>query len=268
MHPDASQDLASPADGRSQAHRDPTLYLLYHELSPGQSDYKYALSTDSFREHLRFFRNLRSQGISPLHPRITFDDGHVSNFTQALPLLLSFGVAAHFFITAGWTSKKPEFMTWDQLRQLQRSGQQIGAHGWSHTLLTHCSDADLDHELRGSRLTLEDKLGIPVTTLSLPGGRFDRRVLNACKRAGYTQIFTSVPRAEVTADAPLAGRLNLRCDADVAWLEALFAPGSHQLRGFERQYRLKAAAQRILGDGLYGKLWALLNRADPDAHLA
>ena len=36
----------------------------------------------------------------------------------------------------------------------------------------------------------------PSPAMSLPGGRYNRHVLTACQQAGYTQIFTSIPRAE------------------------------------------------------------------------
>ena len=246
----------------------PRLHLLYHELTPGQTSYAYALATDKFNEHLALFRRLHENDDAVLRPEITFDDGHVSNFEHALPLLLAAGCTARFFITAGWTESRPGYMNWDQLRQLHRAGQQIGGHGWSHALLTHCSETELDRELSQTRLTLEDKLGLPITTMSLPGGRFDPRVLEACRRAGYTQVFTSVPRAEASVAAPLVGRLNLRADVTVSWLESLFHPENGALRRLQRVSRVKEAAQRALGDALYARLWALINRPEPGAHLA
>lgn len=241
------------------------IYLLYHEISPTQGKYMYALSRDAFRRHLELFARVRTADSNWLWPEITFDDGHVSNLEYALPLLSEFGIAAHFFITAGWTSERPDYLTWEQLRELQQAGQRIGAHGWSHTLLTHCSDDQLDMELRGARHRLEDKLGTPVTTMSLPGGRMNQRVLEACRRAGYQQVFTSIPRAETSDSAALPGRINLRTDATAEWLEALLRPGSTLLQRMERTHRLKEAAQRALGDRLYAKLWAILNRASSDA---
>lgn len=244
-----------------------SLYLLYHEITAKQGDYGYALTADTFREHLALIRRARTAEDGWLWPEITFDDGHVSNLEQALPILIPFGISAHFFITAGWTSRRPEYMTWQQLAELQRAGQTIGAHGWSHTLLTHCSEKELDTELSSSRQLLEDKLGVAVTTMSLPGGRFNRRVLNACQKAGYTQVFTSIPRAESFPDATPAGRLNLRADASAAWLETVLRPETHLLERLGRTHRLKEAAQRVLGDRMYARLWALLNRPREDAHV-
>ncbi len=268
-HSAAKIENAPPAgEGESVGQYRPALSLLYHELRPLKSGYTYALDTNTFREHLQLFCALRAEGVDRLAPEITFDDGHVSNFEQALPCLQASGLTARFFVTVGWTSVRREYMEWQQIREMVRCGQRIGAHGWSHKLLTHCSDAELATELDTARQVLEDKLGIGITTISLPGGRFDRRVLEACTRAGYRQVFTSVPQVQTSPRAALVGRINLHASVTVPWLQTLFAPGSGELRKLEFRYRLKDAAQRTLGDGLYMKLWALLNKPEAGDHPA
>jgi peptidoglycan/xylan/chitin deacetylase (PgdA/CDA1 family) len=241
------------------------LHLLYHELRPSGSAYSYVVDTDAFDRHLAFYASLQSRPTASLRPAITFDDGHISNYEFALPRLSALGLKAHFFITAGWTETKPGYMGWKELRALHADGQIIGGHGWSHTLLTHCDPAQLDHELRTTRLTLEDKLGAAVTTMSLPGGRYNSQVMAACRKAGYTQIFTSVPQAETVPLGETVGRLNIRGDMTEAWIEGLFDADSVALAKLGRQYRIKETAKRWMGDKLYAKLWSLLNREEPEA---
>jgi peptidoglycan/xylan/chitin deacetylase (PgdA/CDA1 family) len=242
------------------------LYLLYHELRTTRSDYSYVLKTSQFEKQVDLFLKLRAKRPPGLYPEITFDDGHISNFELALPILQSRAVKAWFFITAGWTGTKPGYMGWQELRALQKAGQEIGAHGWSHTLLTHCDQSQLHKELVEARLTLEDKLGAAITTMSLPGGRSNHRVLNACQEAGYTKIFTSTPKAEPQPEAATVGRLNIRGDMTLEWLTSLFQTESGVLDGLRRQHQIKATAKTLLGDRIYGKIWALLNRHEPDAH--
>ena len=243
-----------------------SLFLLYHELRPMRSSYTYTLTCAEFTRHLTLFAGLRSDSrIDTLLPAITFDDGHVSNFNYALPALTEHGLSAKFFITAGWMGTKPGYMTWDQLRALHAAEQHIGAHGMTHALLTHCSPAELDRELRGARHLLEDGLGAPVTCLSLPGGRYNLKVLQACREAGYTHIFTSQPRAENLPLGELVGRLNIRNDMQAGWIERLLQPASGILASLERAARIKAAAKSLLGNRLYGSLWALLNRHEAEA---
>lgn len=241
------------------------LHFLYHELRPHGCDNSYVIETNEFDKQIDLFLQMRKAESPGLWPEVTFDDGHISNFEYALPILLSRELTARFFITVGWTGKKPGYMGWRELRSLHESGQLIGAHGWSHAFLTHCAPGDLDRELSGARLMLEDKLGTSITTMSLPGGRYNQRVLAACREAGYTQIFTSVPRAERAPSGFMVGRLNVRGDMTLEWIRNVLQPGSRALSSLERQYRIKAVAKTLVGDRLYEKLWALLNRKEPDS---
>jgi len=240
------------------------LHFLYHELRPHGCDSSYVIETNEFDKQIDLFLQMRKAESPGLWPEVTFDDGHISNFEYALPVLQSRGLTARFFITAGWTGKKPDYMGWRELQSLHESGQQIGAHGWSHAFLTHCTHRDLDVELGKAKSVLEDKLGTSITTMSLPGGRFNRRVLAACRKAGYTQVYTSVPRAEYEPLGFTVGRLNVRRDRSLEWIRNMLQPGSRALSNLERQYRIKAVARMVVGDRLYEKLWALLNRKEPD----
>lgn len=214
--------------------------------------------------HVDFYNAILATA-SPVTPVITFDDGHVSDFTFAAPILASHGLKAHFFITVGWTATRPGYMDWSQLRALHEFGHTIGAHGWSHTLLTRCTPARLKIELTRPRLTLEDRLGIAITTMSLPGGRANRRVIAACYDAGYKHVYTSVPRAEPMPYGFTIGRLNICGDMQPSWLSQLFTPSSRLLDRLGRNHRLKVAANSVLGDALYHRIWAMANRHEADA---
>jgi peptidoglycan/xylan/chitin deacetylase (PgdA/CDA1 family) len=238
------------------------LYLLYHELRSSDSSYSYVTAAAMFERQVDLYARLQQEASSRLRPEITFDDGHVSNFELAAPILQARGMTAHFFITVGWTEKKPGYMNWAQLQSLQQAGHTIGAHGWTHTLLTHCSDVELQKELRDARLTLEDKLGTSITTMSLPGGRYNRRVLSACEAAGYSEIYTSIPRSESLPLGTTVGRLNIRGDMQPEWIARLFEPDGKLLDSLGKQYRRKEAAKKLLGDKLYAKLWAIVNRKE------
>ena len=261
-----------------------TLHFLYHELLPAKSGYTYAMDVENFAAQAAFLaESLRAaeqdsnseQDSNPdrrVRPVITFDDGHLSDYEYALPVLTRLNLTARFFITAGWTGERAGFMGWPELRTLHNAGQQIGAHGWSHKLLTHCDRTELQRELGDARKRLEDGLGTAITTMSLPGGRSNQRVLAACQDAGYERVFTSEPKAESEAESKagseterrgaisrLTGRVNLLATSDVALLATLLAPGSNRLAALRRSYRIKRAASALLGDTLYAKVWALAN---------
>jgi peptidoglycan/xylan/chitin deacetylase (PgdA/CDA1 family) len=245
-----------------------SIHLLYHEVRTGASSYTYAIDQAMFERHLDLYARLIASGTTP-QPAITFDDGHVSNIQLAAPSLASRGLAATFFITVGWTGTKNGYMDWSELKALHAAGHNIGAHGWSHKLLTHCSDAELDQELRKARLTLEDGLGAAVSSISLPGGRFDSRVLAACSEAGYDAVFTSIPSLETMPPEQTIGRLNVLGEMQPEWLDQLFTDDGKLVATLGRKQRRKDAVKRLLGDSLYAKLWSIANRqeinADEDA---
>jgi peptidoglycan/xylan/chitin deacetylase (PgdA/CDA1 family) len=243
------------------------LHLIYHELRGPQSAYSYVLETSEFAKQVEMFRSLQHNAGSELRPVITFDDGHISGYESGFPLLEAAGLKAHFFITTGWTNAKVGFMGWSELRALHSAGQHIGAHGWTHTLLTHCDEVQLKRELLDARLLLEDKLGAAVTTMSLPGGRYNQHVLRACLEAGYSRVYSSTPKAETAPLGAVVGRFNIRGDMSVDWIKGLLEPDSATLRSLERKDRLKSMAKSILGDTLYAKLWAMVNRQEADSEL-
>ena len=238
------------------------LYLLYHELRPESSRYSYVMSSERFAQQAALFARLHREPGTSLLPELTFDDGHRSDHQIALPILAQHGITARFFITADWTDQRAGYMTATELRELHRAGQVVGAHGWSHALLTQCAEAQLRSELGDAKSRLEDVLGAVVDTLSLPGGRGNRRVFAACREMGYRQVYTSQPRAEADPAAPRIGRLNLRGDTTLPWIADLLAPDRALLGRLIRGDRLKQAGKHLLGDALYGRLWKTINRAE------
>jgi peptidoglycan/xylan/chitin deacetylase (PgdA/CDA1 family) len=238
------------------------LFFLYHELRAAPSNYSYVTQRDLFEQHVDLFLRARSQSTQTLWPEITFDDGHFSNYEVALPALAARNLTATFFLTVGWMGTRPSYMDWPHIQALHAAGQHIGAHGWSHTLLTHCDNAALEKELKTARLTLEDKLGAPIASMSLPGGRFNQHVLDACKAAGYTHVYTSIPHAEPAILPFLIGRLNLRSNTTVETPTQLLDTSSGALARLERQDKWKSALKRTLGDRLYARLWAAMDSAE------
>ncbi len=246
------------------------LYFLYHELRPEPSRYAYVVSCAEFEEHLRLYARTHEPPVrGRLRPEISFDDGNVSDVRYALPALQRAGLQAHFFITAGWTGSRAGFMSDAELRTLGAASMTVGAHGWSHTLLTACSDAELRVELVDAKSRLEQALGRAVETMSLPGGRCNRRVLRACREAGYTAVFTSEPKPSADGDSAVVGmrtigRLNLRSGTTTAWLEQVLNPETGVLAKQQRSDRVKSLAKSVLGDRLYSMAWALGNRQEAE----
>jgi len=63
----------------------------------------------------------------------------------------------------------------------------------------------------------------------------------------------------------MIGRLNIRGSMNLDYIAKVLRPDSNVLSSLERQYQIKATAQALLGDRLYEKVWALLNKKEPDS---
>ena len=252
--PSASDSLTETS-GRHLAR----LHFLYHSLSETRSNDPCGIDVALFRSHASGLSEVGKSGLPCFWPELTFDDGHISNLRLALPILQAFNLKARFFITVGWTGKERGYLGWADLKALQDSGQEIGAHGWSHTFLTECNDRELRQEVLVPRMMLQEKLGIEITTMSLPGGRYNRRVLAACREAGYSRVYTSLPEAEKPLSF-LVGRVNVHRAMMIENIKALLQPNGNELRNLKHRYRAKQAAKWILSDRLYDRLWWRLQR--------
>ena len=170
---------------------------------PGAAANRYKLTRAEFRAHLDAFRAaglddpVAPEGgfISPaLRPWVlTFDDGGITAFTVIAAELASFGWKGCFFMTTGRIGDG-RFMDKGQIRELRRMGHVIGSHSHTHpdrmSILTH---NELLDEWRRSRGILEDILGEPVLTASVPGGYYTKHVAIAADEAGIKTLFTSEP---------------------------------------------------------------------------
>jgi peptidoglycan/xylan/chitin deacetylase (PgdA/CDA1 family) len=135
---------------------------------------------------------------------ITFDDGYRDVWGKASAVLARLHMpATAYIITNRISGPDPSFLTWGDLRSLERRGIAIGSHTVTHTELTLLDDAQALVELRDSRGTLERHLGHPVQWFAYPAGREDARVVQLVREAGYVLAVTTQPGTTQRADAPL-----------------------------------------------------------------
>ncbi|MGB8129177.1 MAG: polysaccharide deacetylase family protein [Candidatus Angelobacter sp.] len=235
---------------------DRNMVLAYHEVMP-ESHYAYCVTAASFAEQLRLLDCLNK--TQSLDAHITFDDGEQSQFHNAAPLLDKHGFKATYFVTPGLIGTAAKFLGWDDFRALQAAGHSVQSHGWSHKFLTFCSEAELVHELRASKQSLEDNLGSAVEEISVPGGRWDRRVLDACVVAGYRRVYVSNPWVETEISGmKIIGRFMVRRTTTIPELEKIVAKDRTALRKLRLRSQLRGGLVGVLGDSLYHKLWCRL----------
>jgi peptidoglycan/xylan/chitin deacetylase (PgdA/CDA1 family) len=141
---------------------------------------------------------------------ITIDDGYVSGYSEAWPILKKFGYPFTMFVYTNYIGTGGKSISSQQLVEMRDAGVEIGSHTVSHDRLTakKCrTEADyeawLANELQGSKEMLESRIGGKVRTLAYPYGLSNEQVKAAGVKAGYEAQFTvNGIKTLVSAPAP------------------------------------------------------------------
>lgn len=178
----------SPRQGSSRGW---PLVLYFHHVHPTLKHYT-ALDVDDFSYALETVLRMYGPSLDPgllsksldqlqlkrPHVLITFDDGYRDNLEYALPILADFGVKALFFVITGRIGqvhdmeRNPwkEYLSWDELRDMQKEGHVIGAHTVSHPKLGTLSDLDVQQEMGDSISEIGNQLGVSPVHFAYPYG--------------------------------------------------------------------------------------------------
>lgn len=132
----------------------------------------------------------RGEALPPKPLLITFDDGYADNYVNAYPILKKYGFTATVFVVTDYLSRYPNYMTWDQAREMKQNGFTIASHTMSHQSLTQLSDKQIAAELAGSREALDYQMGKQPQYFAYPTGAYDLRVAKLVEDAGYEAAFT------------------------------------------------------------------------------
>lgn len=119
---------------------------------------------------------------------ITLDDGYEDNFTEAWPILKSYGYIATIFTPTGLVNN-PDYFSWSQMSEM-KGNIYFANHTWSH------------HSSSGSKEVLEKELDIADKQLSehgfnedkvfaYPYGKSSENDKIALKKYGYKLAFTT-----------------------------------------------------------------------------
>ena len=119
---------------------------------------------------------------------ISFDDGNVNQYTNALPLLKKYNFKATFFIFTSPIGRSKNYLSWEQVKELADSGLEIGSHGKYHRILTKINSQELSQEIVGSKEIIEKNLGKEINIFSFPFGAYNEKIIELIKEAGYQAV--------------------------------------------------------------------------------
>ena len=206
-------------DGVLRTARIPILMYHYLSIPPSGADiYRRDLSVspDLFAAHLD---RMQAEGYStislydlvayllqgtplPTKPVIlTFDDGYRDNYENAYPLLQERQMTATFFVVIDFINReRPEYLTWDMVREMYRGGMSIEVHGVDHTTLRNRSRADLEFQALRSYETIQDRIGVRPRFISYPAGEYDAATIEIFSNATYWAGVTTLQGATHSSD--------------------------------------------------------------------
>jgi peptidoglycan/xylan/chitin deacetylase (PgdA/CDA1 family) len=195
--------LAAPL-GLGRAYRVPI--LMYHRLAePTGADPRYdglCVAPRLFAEQMRYLRDegfttlsvgelvtaiREGREVAPRTVALSFDDGYLSVLEHGLEPLAQNGLRASIYlITEHHRTRKPGFLTPEQLVELDRSGVfELGSHSRTHPDLATVPDARQTDEIAGSKRWIEELVGPRPLVFCYPFGSHDRRARAEVERAGY-----------------------------------------------------------------------------------
>jgi peptidoglycan/xylan/chitin deacetylase (PgdA/CDA1 family) len=244
--------------------------LTYHALAADQGELAawepgarhYVLGREEFNRHLD---HLAAEGFTtvglddfvawrageadlPELPIIlTFDDGHASNASLALPALAERGMRAAFFLTVGRIGQETA-LGWDEVGALRDAGMTIGSHTLTHRMPSTLSAAELANELTESKRLLEERLGQAIGFVASPTGYDSRHFGRAARQAGYRAALQgAIGRNGRRADLFALRRIVIKRSHDFDLFRRLCDPADRTYRSLRRRQAVRNLVRRIIG---------------------
>jgi len=115
---------------------------------------------------------------------ITFDDGDLSVYETAFPIMQKYELTGVVYIVGNYMDTDG-YMTAGQIKELAAAGWEIGSHSRSHRDLTRLGTPILRQEIHQAKRDLEGATGVQATTFAYPFGFMNDSVGSQVHAAGF-----------------------------------------------------------------------------------
>jgi peptidoglycan/xylan/chitin deacetylase (PgdA/CDA1 family) len=221
--------------------------LLYHRFGATVAD-GMTITTPVFESHMKYLHDngytviplrqlvdhYRGKAPAPKPKSVVIveDDAHKSVYSDMLPVIRKYGYPVTIFTYPSAISNAKYAMTWEQLRELKRTGLfDIQSHTYWHPNFKRerkkISGPALEQlvmtQLHKSKARLETELGASVDMLAWPFGIYDDYLIAKAAEAGYVATFTIERRHATSADPvmKLPRYLLVNADSGKAFVQLL-----------------------------------------------
>lgn len=215
---------------------DKKLVLCYHSI--GNNSWRFATTPDDFKEQIDFL--LKRYSIVKLNSlfkrsikgvSITFDDGYLDVMRNALPIMNNKRIKATMFVLGDNMNPNRKAMdnrltllTLDQVKELKKSGWEIGYHSKTHSDLISLDSKQLYEEIVQSKKQLEKSSSIKMKYFAYPKGYYSEKVYEFVERAGYKAAFNADGSAMKLDDYFCLNRIPLEGGVNIEQFEAMLSP--------------------------------------------
>ena len=161
------------------------------------------------------FRDILSKSIPAKPIILTFDDGYEDFYQNALPVLKSHQMKAVSFVI--FEKQGGDYMTANQIKELESDGVEVGSHTLSHPDLTTVSQDKAKTEIGESKTKLENLIGKTIISFCYPSGKVNDAVEKITKDDGY--LFATTTKsgiADFTSDKLLLNRYRMNPDTNIS----------------------------------------------------
>lgn len=173
--------------------------LLYHHIKGDTSTSRYEVSILNFQAQMEALQEMGYQTISLSQfldaltngmslPKnaiiITFDDGHISVYENAFPIMEALGFSGVLYIVANRINDIPDFLNVPTLQEMIKAGWEVGSHSYTHADLTY-NHGFAYQEIARSKIDLQKALQVEIQTFAYPYGAFDTYLGQKVQQYGY-----------------------------------------------------------------------------------
>ncbi len=144
------------------------------------------LPLDKIITHIRAKQALPDRTVG-----ISIDDAHLSFYKNAWPKLRAARLPFAIFVaTESVEQNNPDYMSWDQLREIAQSGLAIiGSQTHSHPHMAHQSRQKNAQEILASQQLFEKRLGFKPAIFAYPYGEYNLDTQKLMAEMGFAASF-------------------------------------------------------------------------------
>ena len=215
----ATPDVAEPATPSTPSSSRVSV-LGYHDFSATLPETEMRIRTAKFRWQMQALRDRgitvisladfiawkKNDGSKTLPENcalITIDDGWLSVYTDAFPILREFNYPFTMYLYKNYVDRGGKSLSAAMIREMIANGATIGSHSVSHPYPKEVKKnqrkgpeayrAFLQKELGDSKQFLESKFEQTIETYVYPGGFFTPEMFPIARELGYSHLFTVLP---------------------------------------------------------------------------